>query len=248
MSPTLALRKFDVPMRRTPGHHLRVVEAGQGQPVLMVHGAAGSHQNWIHQIRALGRSFRVVAPDLRGHGDSPWPGPSTIEDFYHDLEDLVEELELGPRLHLVAHSFGGCISALYASRHPGQVRTLALLNTAGQLPRGLAYRFLEEFSHHADLLRRHYPWMIASDSLVSTWLLRHTLKQWDIWDVYPRLEMPSLVILGALDPLVPVSYGRRMASLLPRATLRVLPTGGHVSMIEQPAQVTTWLEELLRSG
>jgi len=75
--------------------------------------------------------------------------------------------------------------------------------------------------------------------------MRRTLKQWNSWDFFPRIQAPTLVILGARDPLIPVRRGREMAGRIPKARLEVLPTGGHVSMAEQPETVTRWLSQHL---
>lgn len=227
---------------------LQIVESGEGPPILLVHGGAGSFANWNHQIRALSRTHRVFAPDLRGHGSSPWPGDSTVEDFYRDLVGLVEALDLPPTFALAGHSFGGYLAARFAAEFPNRVACLALLNTAGELPQGLTYRFLETFSGGASLVRQYYPWMVNTGSEVATCLMRRTLKQWDCWEHYERIQAPTLVVLGAFDPLIPLRLGREMARRLPQARLEVLPSGGHVSMVEQPDLVTGWLRELMDSA
>lgn len=239
------LRKRRIMVARTPGLSLNVVEAGRGPTVLLIHGGAGSWANWSHQIRDLARTHHVVAPELRGHGGSPWPGESTVDDFYRDLEDLVAALDLPPAFAVAGHSFGGYLATRFTCAHPERVRCLALLNTAGSLPQGLTYRFLETFSAGADLVRQYYPWMVSTGSEVATCLMRRTLKQWDCWELYPRVRVPSLVVLGAFDPLIPLRHGREMARRLPGARLEVLPLGGHVSMVEQPEMVSAWLRELM---
>ena len=239
----LEVRNYTVSVGKD--HWLNVVEAGQGPTVLLVHGGAGSWANFTHQVRDLSRTHRIVAPDLRGHGSSPWPGPSDADDFYRDLVALVSGLDLPPRFALVGHSFGGYLSTRFAADHPERVSRLALLNTSGDLPRGLTYRFLETFSGGADLMREKFPWMVNTGSAVATCLMRRTLKQWDCWDLYPRIQAPTLVVLGTFDPLIPLRRGREMARRIPGARLEILPVGGHVSMAESPEQVTAWLRQLL---
>ena len=224
-------------------HFLNVVEAGQGEPVLLIHGGAGSWANFTHQVRDLSRTYRVLAPDLRGHGASPWPGPSDIDDFYGDLTALIGALDLPTAFNLVGHSFGGYLSARLAAEFPERVLSLALLNTAGHLPKGLAFRFLETFSGGADLVHHYYPWLVSTGSDVATCLMRRTLKQWDCWDLYPRIQAPTLVVLGGLDPLIPLRQGREMARRIPQARLKVLPAGGHVCMAEKPGLVSRWLRQ-----
>ncbi|MBI3928798.1 MAG: alpha/beta hydrolase [Armatimonadetes bacterium] len=237
-------------MTSTPGHWLHVTEAGPADgerlPVLLVHGGCGSWQNWRAQLEFLGRNHRVLAPDLRGHGGSPWPGPSTVDEFYTDLQDLVRS-ELPERFAVIAHSFGGYLATRLAVDYPKRVQALALVNTAGHIPRGLAYRLLELFSDGASLMRQLRPSVISTESRVAKSILQKTLPGWDCWELYARLSVPTLVAVGGLDPLIPLELGRRTANAIARSRLEVVPAGGHVLMWQQPERLNGWLEELLES-
>jgi len=111
----------------------------------MIHGAAGCWDNFYPQLRTLSQDYRVIAPDLRGHGLSPWPGPSTVADFVSDLSWLIES-QIPRSFALFGHSFGGALSAHLAVGWGGKVERLALLNSGGHLPKGLVYRLLQLFS------------------------------------------------------------------------------------------------------
>lgn len=231
-----------VPSSCTPGHWLEVIETGKGPTVFFVHGASGSPHNFRHQLKALSSDYRCVAMALRGHGASPWPGHSNIDDFYQDVEDVMGTLP--HRFALIGHSFGGYLAARLAVTHPSRVAVLALLNTAGHIPRGVTYRLLQLFSPRAGWANRLLPQLVTSDATVSRNLVNHTLKQWDCWDAYPGIKIPTLLVLGQLDPLIPARLVRRAADLLPQAQLET-SVGGHITMLERPAQVTAWLRELL---
>jgi pimeloyl-ACP methyl ester carboxylesterase len=110
---------------------LRVVVWGaDGDPtVVLVHGN-GAHAHWWQPIvPAFVPGWRVVAPDLRGHGESDWPpGPDYgMPDFQHDLAAVVGAVAPGP-IALVGHSMGGRIALWYAAHHAGRIRALALLD------------------------------------------------------------------------------------------------------------------------
>lgn len=243
------MRRFQ--RRRVPvngDHYLTVLEGGDPAlpSLLFIHGVAGSSGNWSYQLTTFVDRYHVVAPDLRGHGRSPWPGQSTLEDFDKDLDALVEQLPLSQKFVVASHSFGGCLASRLAARYPDRVAGLALINTAGHLPRGPMFRFLLLFSGQADRFRRHYPWMLAAGSEVCRQILYRTTREWDCWSLFPDLAMPSLVTTGALDLLVPVTLARRTAESLPDAEFQLIPSGGHVLMVEHPHQVNQSLESLFQ--
>lgn len=224
------------------GNRLHVAETGSGPVVVMLHGGAGCGGNFSRQTRILSEQYRVIAPDLRGHGRSAWIPGSTVYDFYADVLAMFEELNLEEPFHLVGHSFGGYLAARYAAEHGDRLRSLALLNTGGDLPRRtLAYKFLETFSGCADAVRRRIPWLVNTNSEVASCLMRKTFREWDSWSMFPRIKVPTLVVLGAFDPLIPLDRGRKMAQAIPHAMLQVLSLGGHVSMIDKPRYVTSLL-------
>ena len=98
--------------------------------VVLVHGN-GAHAHWWEPlVPALVPGWRIVAPDLRGHGESGWP-PTTayaMTDFERDLAAVVAAQTAGP-FALVGHSMGGRIALWYAAQHPANVRSLAVLDT-----------------------------------------------------------------------------------------------------------------------
>ena len=99
--------------------------------LVFVHGYGGRNLQWLYQLRAFGQTMRVIAPDLRGHGQSDDPArpPITVETLVDDLEATLAQLETQRPFLLVAHSFGGAIAAEYALRHPDEVSGLVLIGT-----------------------------------------------------------------------------------------------------------------------
>ena len=105
----------------------------EGAPVLMlVHGMRDHARSWDWTARALRHDWRVIAPDLRGHGDSEWSDEGAYLSPYHvvDIADLIDTLGC-EQLTIVAHSFGGNVSGRYAALFPERVRKLALVDGLG---------------------------------------------------------------------------------------------------------------------
>lgn len=115
----------------SPGIVLHYVEAGEGPLVLLLHGFPESWYTWRHQISALAyEGFRVIAPDLRGYGDSSKPtelGDYTLERLSADIANLIEALG-EQRAVVVGHDWGGLVAWELAMHHPERVQKLAVLN------------------------------------------------------------------------------------------------------------------------
>jgi pimeloyl-ACP methyl ester carboxylesterase len=114
------------------GVRLRVVEAGSGPPVILIHGLFVDHTSWDLVMPELAKAFRVVALDLPGFGASEKPPPSRfpygIGAFAEAIADLYAGLELGPAA-VVGHALGGAVALTLAARHPELVSRLALIDT-----------------------------------------------------------------------------------------------------------------------
>ncbi len=127
------------PMTKMPGRHhraevngirLHYTVAGAGEPVVLLHGFPMTSFYWRKVIPALSARFTVVAPDLRGCGDSDRPsGGYDKRTVAEDVHQLVQHLKLGP-INLVSHDVGMMVAYAYASRYPAEVRRLALTEAA----------------------------------------------------------------------------------------------------------------------
>src|SRR5258705_3696593 len=110
-------------------------------PLLLVHGGRDHCRNWDWVAAALRRDWHVLAPDLRGHGDSQWSpdGNYGMAGYIYDLAQLIHQQELAP-VTIVAHSLGGNIALRYAGVYPEQVRRLVAIEGLGPSPRMIAER------------------------------------------------------------------------------------------------------------
>jgi pimeloyl-ACP methyl ester carboxylesterase len=110
-------------------------------PLLLLHGGRDHCRNWDWVAEALGRDWHIIAPDLRGHGDSAWSrtGIYTMAGYIYDLAQLIHQLRLAP-VAIIAHSLGGNIALRYAGLYPENVARLVAIEGLGPSPRMLADR------------------------------------------------------------------------------------------------------------
>ena len=142
--------------------------------LILVHGALDHARSWDWTARALARDFHVVAPDLRGHGDSAWSaeGSYLMADFVYDLAQLVEQTGRD-KIILVGHSLGGSIALRYAGLFPERIERLVAIEGLGLSPerlkgesiRSTAERWREWIEQRRSSARkapRHYPTLEAA--------------------------------------------------------------------------------------
>lgn len=104
-------------------------------PLLLVHGGRDHCRSWDWVAQELARDWHVIAPDLRGHGDSAWEPDGNYETsaFVYDLAQLIHQLDLSP-VTIVSHSLGGNVSLRYAGLYPETVRKLVAIEGLGPSP------------------------------------------------------------------------------------------------------------------
>ncbi|AQT78632.1 alpha/beta hydrolase [Mycolicibacterium litorale] len=116
------------------GDRVAYLDEGQGEAILLLHGMAGSSKTWRSVLRPLSRKYRVIAPDLLGHGQSAKPRSDySLGAFAVWLRDLLDELGVA-QATVVGHSLGGGVAMQFVYQHPDYCRRLILLNSGGLGP------------------------------------------------------------------------------------------------------------------
>ena len=125
------------------GERVVYVDEGSGEVLLLLHGMAGSSQTWRSVIKPLSRRFRVIAPDLPGHGESTKPRSDySLGAFAVLLRDLLDELGV-TRATIIGHSLGGGVAMQFLYQHPDYAQRLILIGSGGLGPDvGLTLRLL----------------------------------------------------------------------------------------------------------
>jgi esterase len=219
------------------GHRVAYRSCGRedGEPVVLIHAFASQSDTWRPTARALAaRGFRVIAPDLRGHGRSQRTATYALMDFEQDLIALLDTLAL-PRVNLIGHSLGGHLALKLATHQPERIRRL-VVEAAPVPPRdpddaaaiagtqtGPAWKRSLRLVGIGRLVRlvllRRFDLRAARTVLPE---LRRPMPAW--WSRLATLPTPCLLIASHDDGLV-TSRLPLLAAQLPRATVRQLGTG-----------------------
>ncbi len=123
----LTIKSVDI-----PDFKIVYAEGGTGDTIIMVHGSGGSKDNWLYLAKYFTPNYRVIIPDLSGHGDSSKPQNANYSHMsqVERLNLFAKELKL-TKFHLVGNSMGGNIAGNYAADYPDMVKTLALFDASG---------------------------------------------------------------------------------------------------------------------
>ncbi len=238
--------------------------------VVLVHGFGGDKDNWATVAPLLSRRRRLLILDLPGYGDATRiePERATLPAQAAHLRGFLDATGTR-RAHVVGHSMGGGIAQRLAADWPERVRSLTPLGSMGPklepgpfdeaLARGLNPLLPTDLSqvdeYFAFIAERLPPvprpvglfavqqTIEAHDELGSYFAVLHAP---DFWPGLPTdlaaLSMPTRVIHGQLDQIIPLSTAQALAAALPRSTLHVLPNVGHCPQLEAPGTVARLLD------
>lgn len=227
---------------------------GRGTPVILIHGLSGSHRWWRRNVDELARDHLVVTIDLIGFGSSrKLAGLSSTPLQFDDISAVLARWissSFEERVHLVGHSMGGQIAIHLAARYPDLVRSLVLVGSTG-VPFAL-----HPMPHIAAAARPprgtiSFLRVLAADFVragpMNVGLAAARLLSNDAREAMRHVAVPTLLVWGARDPLVPSRYAEAMASEIEGASLALLPDAGHIPMWDSASafneQVTRFLAE-----
>ncbi|MEX2196688.1 MAG: alpha/beta fold hydrolase [Thermoleophilaceae bacterium] len=242
-------------------------EAGDGHPVLLVHGYPESSFMWRHLIPALaGAGRRAIAPDLAGYGDSPADPPGTWERHVESVERFRRALGV-ERVALVVHDWGGLIGLRWACDHPDAVSALVISST-GFFPDGRWHGLAEALRREVDgermiegmtrsafgeLMQATSPsfdevaldeyWKAFGDAERRRGQLE-LYRSGDFSKLAPydgrlaTLGVPALLVWGENDGFAPVAAGHRFEGGLPDSRLVVLGGAGHFVWEDAPERTS----------
>lgn len=236
---------------------LAYTDTGSGRPVVLIHGYPFNRSLWNEQIAALSGSYRVIAPDLRGFGESDSSdGPSTMNRMAQDVALLLDHLGI-PRVTIGALSMGGYVTFAFYKQFPSRVRGLILADTRAQADTeeakqkraqqaekalsegmaGIADAMLpklltpETVSKRPDIVKRVRDMMLKTKPEGAAAALRGMAERDDQTTL--KISVPTLIIVGAEDAITPVADSEKMNQAIAGSRLVVLENAGHVSNLER---------------
>ena len=269
---------FRAQYRTADGARLRLIDTGNGTPVVLIHGIGASMYAWRYQLPALvAAGYRVVAFDNRGFGfsDKPAHGYHNV-DYARLVVSLLDSLGIASAV-LVGHSMGGAIAAEVALAHPDRVRGLVLIDAAGygisfpgvlKLARwpvvgGIVTTFRGRWPT-GRILRASFadPSKVTETDLDQYYApvpdpkfgraLRGVLREFRFDTLgggrLESVQTPTLILWGDADRFISIRDGTRFARELPRSEFVTLQRAGHNAQEEAHDQVNRVLLDFLKEG
>lgn len=239
----------------------------QGEPIVFIHGLGENASSWRHQLQHFESSYRVVAMDLRGHGQSGTNDEViTMKLFSQDVLKLLDHIKID-QAHFVGHSMGGLISQEIAAHNRGRMLSMVLSDSAGYYPPPLGTTGLEARLKNIDNMT-----MAEMAELIAEGACRpgapaevkeevkrlfaanrkepyrqatiSTLTS-DYRDYHGKMQLPTLLMVGEFDQTTPLSYAEFLKSVLVFSQLAVIPDAAHMSKLENPREYNRLLSEFL---
>lgn len=244
---------------------------GDGPPVVLLHPFPVHHEFWLPVAEMLAPRFRVILPDLRGHGESGvGEGPATMEKHAADIARVMDDADVG-RAPLIGVSIGGYALFEFWRKYRGRVAALGLCNTkapadnaearAGRLQvaddvveRGnepffetMIARLLGKTTREArpDLVTGALAMMRRMSPEAVAQVQRGMAERPDSVETLKTMNVPTLIITGDEDILTGVNEAELMHRHIPGSQLRVIPKAGHYSPWEQPQEAAKILRQFL---
>jgi pimeloyl-ACP methyl ester carboxylesterase len=251
-------------IEQVAGCRVSLLRGGFGPPLLYLHGAGGAGR-WMPFMEALSSKFDVLVPEHPGFGESETPAwLDNVHDLAYFYLDFLDALGLD-KVHLVGNSIGGWIASELAVRDPHRLRTLTLISPAGIRVEGVPTGDIFLWSQ-PELTRNLYFDADLAESLLKVSLgekeqdtfLRNRVTSaklaWQprLYDPHlakwlHRINLPTLIVWGDSDKVIPPAYGSAFRQLIPGARLEIFPRCSHLPHVEKASEfvalLTRFLEE-----
>ncbi len=215
--------------------------------LIFLHGFGGNARQWQYQVEAFADRYRVIVPDIRGHGRSLTPATDfSMQRLLADLEELLTARKVQEPFVLAGHSFGGAIATDFVLAHPEKVSRLLLIATTGEYE--IVWLYRQAFLLPAPVLAAFQPLvkrLVRASAVSLKHLYWQTLYSWRGWDKYGQLRVPALVITGERDAVFPRATFERVGELIPDAEVINVGASAHMVMLERRDAVNRAIERFI---
>ena len=243
-------------------------DTGHGKVLLFLHGLGSTKKDWEAQIPFFSRNYRVITPDLRGHGRSSKPEKAYgVEYMAEDIKQFLDALEID-KATLIGFSMGGAVAFQFAYMYPGQTDRLVIVNSGpdfndmGKTGEDLlAYRteFLktkglpllaEQIAYnmfpepHQEDMRKDFEARCRQNDFNAYYHSFVTLMNWGLGDRINAIKAKTLIIASDMD-YTPVAFKEAYMKKLKDATLSVVTNSRHGVVIDQPEAFNQTLDKFL---
>jgi pimeloyl-ACP methyl ester carboxylesterase len=212
--------------------------AGNGEPLLLLHGFSGSSQDWMPSATEWGPEFQLIVPDLRGHGRSSLLSrPFRHEEAASDMLELLDHLGIGS-CKGVGVSGGGNVLLHMATKQPERVKAMVLVSATPYFPapaRTIMSQYADSLPEQQwEVLRKRHPGGDAQIKalLASTKEFATSCDDMNFTPPYlSTIQARTLIVQGDRDPLYPVEISVEMAKAIRQSSLWIIPDAGHGPVI-----------------
>lgn len=227
---------------------------GEGEPLVLIHGLSGSTTHWFFQIPEFSKHYKVIAYDVRGHGQTDKPKQEySIKLFADDLKGLLDKLGVD-KTHLIGISMGGYIAQQFALDYPDKVKSLVLADTASEIGEvnelilknwilcakklGMEAVFNslltwvltdEEMRENKELIGTFREQFLIDNDQVHAYVAAcNACGRFNLTSQLRKIKAPTLVLVGDSDILLPLKYSKIIHQNVLNSELKTIEDAGHV--------------------
>lgn len=260
-------------LAKTPANLFYQLEGAGDETVVFAHGLLFDHRMWQHQVSHFRATYRCIAYDHRGQGQSAVVLPMDMDTLYEDAVRLIEALSPDKPVHFVGLSMGGFVGMRLAARRPDLLRSLSLIATSAEPePNRLKYHVLSFIFKTAGprlvsgkiiriLFGKSSLRDPAREPVVALWkktiegypktitqAVAGVISRKSVERELVKIHIPTQIMVGEEDVATDPGTAERIHRLIPESSLHLIPAAGHSACLEQPEQVNHLLDEFFRSS
>ena len=253
------------------GNKIRYLESGKSdEHIVLIHGLGASAERWEFVIPELSKHYSVIVPDLIGFGHSDKPSVDYTTDFFSDfLGNFLQKLEIH-KTNIIGSSLGGQITAEFTSKNQDVIENLVLVSPSGIMKHSTpaldAYVMAALYTN-LDVAKNAFEMMAGSSRVINQKIIKDFVKRMklpnakmafmstllglknadSITKSLQKITVPSLIIWGEDDPVIPVKYADDFVSSIQDCRFYMMDNCGHTPYVDDPARFSKLVLDFLEN-